>query len=175
MIFHEAHNVAFWISKNGEMIEVENGNHIATVLKYPEKYGYTKQQLKDVYDRYHETVGTEGKAREEIILSLVRKGWIRIRRYENKFWSVTVNRMDRKVKDYLHSWASKILKGTLGYRENDPYMKVNIIDSIGNQWGETVKGITQDELFKNESGRQIIPLLSPLNLSEEIIHFIKES
>jgi len=83
-----------------------------------------------VYNYYNERMGQEGKAREQIILSLVKKGWVRLRRYRN-FWSVNVSNYTSKIKSYLQKWASMLLKGKLEFKEDDPYMDVKISQDSG--------------------------------------------
>ncbi len=122
----ESTTLAYWISNLGEVVEVGT-NHINMVIKNPKKFGYTTDQIKDVYDKYDERMGQEGKAREEIILNLVNHGWIRVRRYNNKGYSVNINKMTKKVKDILFDWADKLLNtGIKGMKEKDKYIPVNI-------------------------------------------------
>ncbi len=51
----------------------------------------------------------EGSARERILTQLIEQGWIRLRRYPNRHWSVNT----------LADWASKFLVGFAGFREPD--------------------------------------------------------
>ncbi len=118
---------AYWISRRGEVVEVTR-NHIATVIENPKKFGYTYEEIKEIYDKHDESMGVEGKAREEIIRDLIKKGWIRIRKYKRKGYSVNISRMTKKVKDILYDWANKLLnKGIKGVVEKDKYTPVTIL------------------------------------------------
>lgn len=142
---------AFFISPRGEIFYAHN--HIDMIIKNPRKFGLTKEYIESIYDKYNERIGTEGRAREEIIKHLVNSGWIRIRRYTNRFWSVNVGKWSKRVKDLLWDWANKILKGVAGYKEDDPYMPVKI--DVGDNYNliktkYTVKDISQDILYLKE-------------------------
>ena len=136
---------AYWISPKGEIINVAQ-NHIATVIENPETFDLTFEKIKEVYDSYGEPIGLEGKAREEIMLELIRNGWIRIRRYANKFWSINTPRLSKKVKDNIFDWASRITEnGIFGYKEKDIFMPVKIDTSLG----EVVKDMTVKDILSS--------------------------
>lgn len=117
--------IAYWISPKGEIMVVQRGKHISDVIAYPEKFGFNKEFIEYVYNFYNEKIGTEGKAREQIMITLFNKGWVRIRRYKN-FWSINVKRLAGKTKDYVTIWAKKVLKGLNGFKEDDYYIDVKI-------------------------------------------------
>lgn len=136
---------AYWISPKGEIINVAQ-NHIATVIENPETFGLTFEGIKEVYDSYGEPIGLEGKAREEIMLNLIREGWTRIRRYANKFWSINVPRLTKKVKDNIFDWANRITdNGLFGYKEKDIFMPVKLDTSLG----EVVKDMTMKDILSS--------------------------
>lgn len=143
--------VAMWISPRGEILAKQNTNHIAMVIENPQKFGLTKEYVEEKYKEYGEPLGVEGKAREEIIRELVKNGWIRIRRYTNKFWSITINKLTKKVKDYLFDWAQKTLTGIAGFKEADKYMPVNIVALGGSSVPRniTIQGVANDVLFES--------------------------
>lgn len=142
--------VAIWISPKGELVADFNSNHIKMVISNPQKFGLTMEYIEDKHEKYNEPVGIEGKAREEIIRELVKKGWIRIRRYPNKFWSVTVQKMNKKVKDFLYDWSQKVLSGVAGFKEKDKFMPVNIVLLGGGKVDKfiTVQDVANDALFE---------------------------
>lgn len=141
-------SVAYWISPRGEVLPVTT-NHIGIVIKYPKKFGYTTEKIKEIYDKYGERMGMEGKAREEIIIDLIKKGFIRIRRYRNSY-SLNINKMSKKVKDILFDWSNRLINnGINGMKENDVYMPVNIqgfTDNFNRSF--TIKSISEDALFE---------------------------
>lgn len=115
---------AYFISPTGKVIDCEI-SHINKVIADPKMFGYTKEKIEKIYDKHNEPIGHEGKAREEIILDLIKKGWIRLRKYKN-FWAVNINKMTKKVKDHLQDWAEKIQTNLLGYKERDKFIPVKI-------------------------------------------------
>ena len=93
-----ANTVAYWVSPQGKIFDVGT-NHIDAVIKNPKAFGLTSEKIQAAYDKHGEELGREGKAREEIILDLVKKGWVRIRRYRNEGYSVNIGRLSKKMKD----------------------------------------------------------------------------
>jgi len=130
-------SAAFFLSRRGDLIRVPQ-NHVSTVISDPERFGLTSEEVRAVYERHGEKVGAEGEARRAILLQIITDGWIRLRRYPNRHWSVTANNLTPAVQELLREWAIKMLCGTDGFKETDRYMPVRIstpegefISSIG--------------------------------------------
>lgn len=141
---------AFFISPTGKIIYA-GARHIDMVLKQPKKFGVSKEYIQKIYEKHGEKLGIEGNAREEIMIKIVNKGWIRIRRYPNVTWSINISRMNKRVKDFLYQWANKILKGIQGFRERDKYMPVSVVSLAGDFSGNyTVDDISKD-IFVTEN------------------------
>ncbi|HMK37601.1 MAG TPA: hypothetical protein VK463_21190 [Desulfomonilaceae bacterium] len=116
---------AYFISPHGEVIEVRT-SHIAEVIGNPGLFGVTTDEIQESYGRHGEKIGSEGKAREEILLRLIEKGWVRIRRYP-RYWSITVGNWSSEASRSMSRWAERILgPGISGRREADPHMPVRI-------------------------------------------------
>jgi hypothetical protein len=154
--------IAYWISPRGEVVEV-NTNHIDVIIKNPEKFGYKRDQIQAIYDKYDEPLGKEGEAREEIILALVKKGYIRIRKYGNQGYTLNIGRMTKKVKDILFDWASKLIStGIKGMKEKDVYSDVRI-SSFTDSYTKrlSLQDVANDKLYEgtesfNPSNKVII-------------------
>ena len=118
-------NQGFFISPTGKLIAVDNsGTHIGTVINNPKQFGIDPDEIKAIYKKNRETFRTEGKAREIVLKGLTDKGWIRLRRYPNRYWSVQFAKMNPKVRKVLGRWAAAMVKGQGGYKEKDKYMPV---------------------------------------------------
>lgn len=141
--------VAYWISPRGEVLPVMT-NHIDIVIKHPEKFGLTLRKIQDTYDKHGERMGMEGKAREEIIIDLLKKGFVRIRRYRNEY-SLNVGKMSKKIKDILQDWANKLLNtGINGMKEKDKYMPIKILGFQDNfQKTVTIQDVANDVLYES--------------------------
>ena len=98
--------VAQWINPYGKIIDLGPTKHIDAVISNPEKFMMSRDDIFSTYKKYGERVGQEGKAREEIIVNLLKKGFIRIRLYNN-YWSINVGRWTPQVKKALSKWAEK--------------------------------------------------------------------
>jgi hypothetical protein len=118
-------SAAFFLSHDGHIVHVPQ-NHISTVIADPQRFGLTREEIEALYKEYGERVGVEGKARREILLRIISDGWIRIRRYPNKYWSVTAQGLTVSTHEILRGWARKMLSGTNGFLEPDRYMPVKI-------------------------------------------------
>lgn len=99
---------AYWIDSSGNIIAPEI-RHIGSVIKHPEFFGETIQSIKDTFSKHNEpiTPTIEGKAREEIMLRVLQRGFIRIREVRNK-WSVETWILTDKLKDALWWWAKNV-------------------------------------------------------------------
>jgi len=78
-----------------------------------------------MYNQFGERIGQEGRAREQIMLTLFKNGWVRIRKYKT-FWVINVKRLAGRIKSYVTQWAKKVLKGLHCFEENDPYIQIKI-------------------------------------------------
>lgn len=141
----ESVQAAFFISPNGKIVYCGT-THIGLIIKHPEKFGLKKNDILKIHNKYKEKIGQEGNAREEIIRHLVDKGWIRIRRYPNKMWSINIDRLNKKVKNYLQGWANKVLKGIQGFKEVDKYMPVRIMPLASSDMSIVSKSFTVDDI-----------------------------
>jgi len=124
------HGRAFFLSPQGKLIRVET-SHIGEVLRHPEEFGLTLEEIERAYQKHGEKIGMEGKAREEILSRIVAKGWIRIREYPDSHWSFTLRRLTSQEKGYLQDFAQQVLsrKGAFadaGERRPDPHLAVTV-------------------------------------------------
>lgn len=122
-------NIAFFLSPEGNLIHVPD-SHIAAVIRDPETFGLTREEIESFYKEYGERVGVEGKARREILLKIIADGWIRIRRYR-QHWSVTAQDVTPSTHAILRGWARNMLSGVNGFKEPDRYMPLRISTSQG--------------------------------------------
>ncbi|GHV76985.1 hypothetical protein AGMMS49942_18060 [Spirochaetia bacterium] len=136
---------AWWISPQGKVLPIGHGEtHIQKVIENPVVFGFTTKQIEDIYHSYGEAVGTEKKAREEIIADILDKGWIRIRNNPS-FYSIQLSILSPTAKEYIFDWAVRMIDWV------GPFTKANIItnfdmviytvaDIAGGALGETEEG-----------------------------------
>ena len=141
---------AFFISPRGELISTNGRKHISLITQFPNKFGLTNEYIEDKYKEYSEKVGIEGKARQDIIILLIEQGWVRIRRYPKKSWVIDVHKLDKRMKDRIYDFSNKILEGTGGYKEQDKYMSVKVIDMQGYKSEFSISELSSDVLFNEE-------------------------
>ena len=137
-------NEGFWISPKSEVLQIKT-THIDTVISMPEKFGMTRQEIDDIYTKHGEQIGIEGEAREEIIVDLVRQGWIRVRQYPSKGWSINIGRMTKKIKDILYDWANAVINSS------NKIDKFEFVTVDGLQYNKklTLNDIAQDALYEH--------------------------
>jgi len=100
---------AYWISPVGEIFSVHE-SHISEIFDHPFIFGLSRSYLELIYDIHDEEYRTEGKAREEILLKLFEKGWIRARRYHRPYrWTLNVFSMTEQTMKNLKSFAEVMI------------------------------------------------------------------
>ena len=148
-------NAAYWISPDGVILVVTGGTHISMVISEPEKFGISRKEIEAVYKRHKESIGQEGRAREEIIKGLYTKGWIRIRNYREHV-SVQFGRLDKRTKDLLFNFAKRITRrGIDGIKlhSSTPCHMVGFSD--GSNTKMTLSKMARDGLFDERVVSQI--------------------
>jgi hypothetical protein len=106
---------AYWVSPSGSVVPTEGGHHIVSVIANPVKFGYTKEDIVNRYQKYGETLGKEGKAREEIMVELMKKNWIRLRYIpRGDMWTAQLSRYTDRQKGFLFDWTQNMMEGKYG-------------------------------------------------------------
>jgi hypothetical protein len=118
---------AYWINPKGQLQRPKT-RHIASVIEEPEWFGETEESIKKTFDKYGEPVSTtvEGKAREDILLRVIKRGYARIRLNKtrrNQSYSVQIDRLTPKIEDTLFVWANIQSKDAM-----DKYADVNVYE-----------------------------------------------
>ena len=101
-------NAYFIHPYKGQVIYVPR-SHISLVISNPEKFHLNFDYIKVTYEKYGEKIGLEGRARREILLHLIDRGFIRIRKYKNH-WKVNVKDLyGNTAAIFLHRWAKSMI------------------------------------------------------------------
>ena len=113
---------AYWISPDSKIIQVEI-SHIQKVLQMPEAFNLTRQFLEEKYKEHNEKLGLEGKAREEIMTTLLNDGWIRIRlKSRPDYWIIQLKSYSKIESKSIIKWAKLMLKNNYA----DIYSEIRI-------------------------------------------------
>ena len=85
------------------MYDVTFGSHVGLTIECPELFGLTGKMVMDIYKKHGEVIGSESKAREELVRLAAAKGWIRIRHYANPkdYFSIQTDDTVRRRKDII--------------------------------------------------------------------------
>jgi len=140
-----AYNKAYWITPDKEILDISVESHISFVTKYPELFDLTREEIETCYQKHAEKLWTEGKAREEIILQLLDKAFIRVRLYPRQYWSITANKWNGHTKTCLIKWAEQ----AKNFSSVGKYMNVRIA-----VLGKVICDYTVDDLFQARHSSQ---------------------
>ncbi len=138
----------YYIAPSGDIIELDT-SHIDLIIKHPEKFLMTKREVEDTYKKYNEPLGTEGKAREEILSKLLKSNWIRIRHIpKTDSFTVQVNRLDKRKKDQIAAFANEAIHGLRGrqYHSNTDVKVMDLSTNLLGSW--TLDALSKDVLYK---------------------------
>jgi hypothetical protein len=142
---------AYWISPKGEVIPLfGRETHIKQIVKKPSAFRLTEEEVDKIFDQFQEEKGTEGKAREKIMISLINRGWIRIRNYERvRMFSINTVKMTKRVKDIIRQFAVDML--SIGYEKR--VLKIDDATTIKEYW---IEEIAADVLFGDLVGNSLM-------------------
>lgn len=154
---------AYWINPYGKILPIfDDQKHIDQIIKNPEFFSFTLEHLQKIYNSENEVLGSEGKAREKIILNLISRNWIRIRYYDrNDSYTVNVNRLTKNTKNYLYKWAKGMEEN--GHKYSD--VKIDMPNKILNF---TIKDIVNDILFNENIEKNLQIILNVKDFPKEV-------
>lgn len=120
---------AFFISPTGKFIPVLD-RHIVKVIQDPKAFGWTSDGIVAMYKKHHESVGFEGYARNEIILDLLKKDWVRLRFFERAgAWRLQIHEeMNSNVRKNIRNFCHKVKQGyivNMMHRNADPQIEIH--------------------------------------------------
>ena len=131
------YNPAYWISPEGEIIDIGQTKHIKYMRDNLDKFGFSFEEYRAKHKEFGEKIGQEGKARRELIMQAIQKGWLRIRFYPRPayMWTINANRLDNKTKSNILKWLEII--------EQEPEFKNSTIkiDTPSGVEESSIKGI----------------------------------
>jgi hypothetical protein len=158
-------SLLYWINPYGKILKQHNTTHIQSIVNKPDVFGVDKEWIESVYKKYNEPIGTEGRSREEIIDYVLKTGFIRVRLYTNKYWSITLsNFRNRRTKKALSKWAEEASKE----KSSGKHMPVRILDvktdKLYQEW--TVNDIKFDKHLSESDDQEGMELFTPVFVEE---------
>ena len=98
-------SVAYWISPSGVTTPIIT-RHIHDIIGNPEKFGLTDKYVRSIYKKHKERIGQEGDAREEIMIELMKNGWIRCRQLlrGSITWTIQCYMFNKKSTKMILNW-----------------------------------------------------------------------
>ena len=154
---------AYWISPDGKIFDLKyDQTHIEFICKKPSLFKIHSQYIKKIYSDYIEVYKTEGQASVVIIKILIRKGWIRIRYFDDENIFFIHYDLNNKI-------ASENIKPFIKYIKSDKFKNYKIILlNIGDSAKKyRMDSVERSEIFKEFEGI----ILGIFNDSEGFYYF----
>jgi hypothetical protein len=129
------HN-AFFITPQGKIVPVP-ALHITAIVNNPPLFGLTTAAIEKLFAKYNETIGTEGKARNEIILTMLKQNWVRLR-FEPAIaaWRLQIfEKLNAQLKKNIQSFLTELQQGNI---TNNSYKLANPDIEIYNTLHKTI-------------------------------------
>ena len=145
---------AYWITPDMVFLSV-GFTHIDVVIKNPKTFGITSNYIQSIYSKHNEPLGHEGYAREEIMVSLIKKHWVRLRYYarEDK-WIIQIQNIHNEktriqISEFLQGGLDKQIKKINNF-------STIIILNLDGEIVNTFDGIKKAREYFNENVGKII-------------------
>lgn len=104
----------FWV-KDDTVYDVTFGSHVGLIIERTDLFGLTGKMVMDIYKKHGEVIGSESKAREELVRLAAAKGWIRIRHYANPkdYFSIQTDDTTKRKKNIISFLMWAIAQGIM--------------------------------------------------------------
>lgn len=120
---------AYFISPSGEILSVPR-HHIVRIYDNPELFGTTRKRLDTLYEQFDESPPCEGQARNEIVLKVLKKGWVRVRYYsESDTFNCQVYKLTEKVKKNVEKFRKLVKSGEIKPKFSSRFSSVIVFDT----------------------------------------------
>jgi hypothetical protein len=130
----------YWVKDNS--VYAFDHTHIIFVIDNTELFGITDPEIKDCYKKHSEQLGTEGRAREEIIKRVSKDGWIRVRHYKKPdYWTVQFDEYQIRI-SIIEDFIQFALEN-LGMTPYDPIVLTGYFDGYKKEFSFKDGGVGQ--------------------------------
>lgn len=107
---------AFWVSPSGSIVPLPQGSrHMDAVAKDPSTFGVDPKDL--TADRLRDTRSSPGFMDNNLRLSLVKAGWIRIRHYQGRPWVIECWNLSGSRRK-IETWATHCLEQKIAWPQD---------------------------------------------------------
>lgn len=82
-------NNGYWV-RHDQIFDVTSSSHVWFMIENPSLFALTSNQIIEIYNKHREILGTEAKARDELVRYAASLGYCRVRRYmrPKEYWSI---------------------------------------------------------------------------------------
>ena len=102
-------NNGYWIHGD-DVYDVTFSSHVRLIVENPVLFGTSAAAVQATYHRYHESPGSEGQAREELVRRAASQGWVRVRHYSHPdYWIIQCDDTTKRlsvIREFLR-WGVK--------------------------------------------------------------------
>jgi len=104
---------AFFISPDNFLIPVPLClNHIDVICDHPELFGFTKEHVTETFKKYNEPLRSEKRARNALMRTAYKKGFIRLRYRRDHYWIAESENIfgNTKMREQIAGWIKLMLE-----------------------------------------------------------------
>jgi len=157
---------AYFINPYGKILDIDTRRHIQIISKNPEKFGLNREDIEALYNKHGEKYSQEGKAREEIIQEIIKKGFIHIRQYR-QFWAINFWKLNSKTKKALSTWAEHIIDNKIDRHGSCRLYELSSDSIIGN--------VTVQDIFYEQFNESVEQKMENENIDKKFNPMVVES
>lgn len=100
---------AYWLNKRGAIIGVPT-THINYMSQNLNKFFLSREKFVAVHEKYVERLGQEGKAREELMIRALKRGWVRVRFTDRNGWMIQAYKLDKSTRENIWEFVKEMLR-----------------------------------------------------------------
>jgi len=152
----------WWLILRGQVVRAVP-SHIAVVCEHPEVFGVDPDELRELFKRCKEPMGSEGIARQIVILKIVNGGaWMRLRHYPQSGWTVNLRAVGPMPIGALTSFFQWLLGSGPEFYHDPVY--------LNHQKGRTERNVIEFQRGLTVHGTPLKRRLPKITLVEDVVN-----
>lgn len=115
-------NNGYWVHE-GTVYDVTTTTHIWFLIEHVDLFEISMEAIGNIYRLHDEPIGTEGRARDELIKLAASKGWVRVRHYSKPkdYWSIQADSTEKR-KQTIQGFLGWALESKMMYEQEAAVM-----------------------------------------------------
>lgn len=118
---------AYWITPENKIIPVPI-THINCIINNPDLFDVELPHIKQLYGKYDEPLGFEGRARREIMTEIINRGFIRVRLKPREWeWYMECRELNDKTTASVEQWIAYMKEAHNKHSQYDLCKQIHIV------------------------------------------------